>query len=64
MIGPRMIKKIAREKGVPPTTVERDYVQGRFLKSLYSKSDSFLFKGGTAIRKAFIPDYRFSDVEE
>lgn len=61
MIGPSKIKKTARNKGVPPTTVERDYVQNCFLKSLYSRSDSFLFKGGTAIRKAFISDYRFSD---
>ncbi len=61
MIGPAKIKKIAREKEVPPTTVERDYVQNCFLRSLYSKSDSLLFKGGTAIRKAFIRDYRFSD---
>ncbi|MFW6305074.1 MAG: nucleotidyl transferase AbiEii/AbiGii toxin family protein [Candidatus Saliniplasma sp.] len=61
MIGSNKIKQTAREKGVPPTTIERDYVQNCFLKSLYSKSDSFIFKGGTAIRKAFITGYRFSD---
>lgn len=55
------IKKIAREKKVPPTTVERDYVQNYFLKYLYTRSDSLIFKGGTSIRKAFIEDYRFSD---
>ncbi|MFO7991068.1 MAG: nucleotidyl transferase AbiEii/AbiGii toxin family protein [Thermoplasmata archaeon] len=61
MIGPTTIKKIARENGVPPTTVERDYVQNCFLRSLYSRSDSLVFKGGTSIRKAFIENYRFSD---
>jgi len=55
------IKKIAREKKVPLTTVERDYVQNYFLKYLYSRSDSLIFKGGTSIRKAFIENYRFSD---
>ncbi len=61
MIRPAKIKKIARENGVPPTTIERDYVQNCFLKSLYSRSDSLVFKGGTSIRKAFIQNYRFSD---
>jgi len=61
MIGPGKIKKIARENEVPPTTIERDYVQNCFLRSLSSKSDSLLFKGGTTIRKAFIADYRFSE---
>ncbi len=61
MIGAAKIKKIARENGVPSTTVERDYVQNCFLRSLYSRSDSLVFKGGTSIRKAFIQDYRFSD---
>ncbi len=61
MISPAKIKKIARENGVPPTTVERDYVQNCFLRSLYSRTDSLVFKGGTSIRKAFIRDYRFSD---
>ncbi|MBA3046345.1 MAG: nucleotidyl transferase AbiEii/AbiGii toxin family protein [Candidatus Thermoplasmatota archaeon] len=61
MITPDDIKRIAREKEVDPTTIERDYVQNWFLKSLYSNSDYLLFKGGTSIRKAFVQDYRFSD---
>ena len=61
MITPDDLKRIAREKEVDPTTIERDIVQNWFLKSLYENSDYLIFKGGTSIRKAFIPDYRFSD---
>ncbi len=61
MIRSDKIKMISRKKKVPPTTVERDYIQNYFLKSLFSKTDSLIFKGGTSIRKAFIQDYRFSD---
>ena len=61
MIGTHEIKEIARKNGIPSTTIERDYVQNFLLKSLYSKTDALVFKGGTAIRKAFVQDYRFSD---
>ncbi len=61
MIKPEEINSIAREKEVPATTVERDYVQNWFLKSLFTNTDNLIFKGGTSIGKAFIQDYRFSD---
>jgi len=53
------LRLAARTAGVPASTVERDYVQNRFLCGI-SWTDLAL-KGGTAIRKAYIPDYRFSD---
>ncbi len=62
MISPDEIKRIAREKEVDPTIIERDYVQNWFLKSLYTNTGDLIFKGGTSIRKAYIKDYRFSDV--
>lgn len=61
MITPDEIRAIAREKEVDPATIERDYVQNWFLKSLYTNTDILIFKGGTSIRKAFIQDHRFSD---
>ncbi len=61
MINIDEIKEIGRAYGIPTTTIERDYVQNHFLRSLYSRSDFLVFKGGTAIRKAFIRDYRFSN---
>jgi len=49
----------ARNAGVPTSTIERDYVQNWLLANL--KDQNLALKGGTGIRKAFIPDYRFSD---
>lgn len=59
MITEREIKEQARALGVPPSTIERDYVQNWFLASL--RPINMALKGGTGIRKVFIEDYRFSD---
>ena len=61
MISVNEIREQTRELGVPETTIERDYVQNWFLNELYSNTGNLIFKGGTAIRKAYIRDYRFSD---
>jgi len=57
--------RLAREGGrrVPEAVLERDYCLSWFLVGL-SKSplkDFLAFKGGTAIKKCYIPDYRFSE---
>jgi predicted nucleotidyltransferase component of viral defense system len=61
MIPAAEIKRMAREKGVPESTIERDYAQNWFLGSLFSSWDGLILKGGTGIRKAYVEDYRFSD---
>lgn len=61
MITVTEVREKAREKGIPESTIERDYVQNWFLKGLYSKDRGMVFKGGTAIKKVHINDYRFSD---
>lgn len=53
------LRLAARTAGVPASTIERDYVQNWFLCVLAWQN--LALKGGTAIRKAYIPDYRFSD---
>lgn len=53
------IKRKAREKGVPASTIERDYTQSWFLKNF--ADDRMLLKGGTGIKKVYFCDYRFSD---
>ena len=60
MILPNEIKEKARAHGVPVSTIERDYAQNWLLKYL-SRIDNMVLKGGTGIRKAYFPDYRFSD---
>jgi uncharacterized protein len=59
MIPIRELKEKARELGVPPSTIERDYAQNWLLAHL----DAFemALKGGTGIKKVFIEEYRFSD---
>jgi len=59
MIPAREIKEKARESGVPPSTIERDYAQNWLLSHL--RPIPLALKGGTGIRKVFIEHYRFSD---
>lgn len=55
------IKEMAREYGVPETTIEKDYALNWILKSLYQQTDSFALKGGTGLRKIYFKNYRFSE---
>jgi len=61
MIPALEIKAVARKKGVPESTVERDYTQNWLLFGLSKTSFKMALKGGTGIRKVYIEDYRFSD---
>jgi predicted nucleotidyltransferase component of viral defense system len=53
------IKRDARLKGVPISTIERDIAQSMILASINEKR--LVFKGGTCIQKIYINGYRFSD---
>jgi predicted nucleotidyltransferase component of viral defense system len=57
--------RLARKGGrrIPETVLERDYCLSWFLTGLSRTSlkDFLAFKGGTAIKKCYIPDYRFSE---
>jgi len=54
----------ARELGLDPNIVEKDYLLGWLLAGISShpalKSDS-IFKGGTCLKKCFFETYRFSE---
>ncbi|HED08695.1 MAG TPA: nucleotidyl transferase AbiEii/AbiGii toxin family protein [Ignavibacteria bacterium] len=63
-----ILKKEITEKSiewkVPPETVDKDWVLGHFLSAFYSideHKEKLVFKGGTALRKCYFPDYRFSE---
>jgi len=47
MLTRKQIEKIALKNRVSLFTQERDYIQAAFLSLLYSKTMSFVFKGGT-----------------
>ena len=57
--------RFARKGGrrIPEAVLERDYCLSWFLAGLSKTSltDLLVFKGGTAIKKCYIPDYRFSE---
>ena len=60
-----LANRLARRSGrrIPETVLERDYCLSRFLVGLSTTvlRDILAFKGGTAIKKCFIPAYRFSE---
>lgn len=64
MISDAEIRRAARKASVEPRVVEFDYVLGWALWGLGSSEilrERLLFKGGTCLRKCYIPDYRFSE---
>lgn len=64
MIRPGEIQTIAAKLGLRDTQIEKDYVIGWVLKGI-SETDTLkeklIFKGGTALRKIYFPDYRLSE---
>ena len=64
MLSETEIKKIAAKGGVDPGIIERDYVLNKILEGLSRQPDfqsNFVFKGGTAVKKLFFSDWRFSE---
>ena len=64
MIKPGEIQKIANRLGIRDTQIEKDYVIGWILKGISNNQflkNKLLFKGGTALRKIYFPDYRLSE---
>ncbi len=53
MLTRKQIEKLALKNRVPLFTQERDYIQAAYLSLLYSKTLSFIFKGGTCLRMAY-----------
>ncbi len=63
MIDTSEIDQKATEFGLGSAAVEKDYVHGRVLHALYSGSplgSQLVLKGGNCLRKAYLPDTRFS----
>jgi len=64
MILQREIAAIAQNKNVAKLTIDKDWVLGHFLDAIYSiddLKDNLIFKGGTCLKKCYLPDYRFSE---
>jgi len=54
----------AEQMGVAKSIVEKDWALGHFVAAIFAQPEyreSLIFKGGTCLRKCWIPDYRFSE---
>jgi len=63
MIKKEEIDQKAKEYGINPPDVQKDYVFGWLLNALYSQSvlaDQLVLKGGNGLRKGYLPNTRFS----
>lgn len=64
MIDKREILDTAARVSLNPHVVEKDYVLGWMLAGIYAHeeiADTWLFKGGTCLKKCFFETYRFSE---
>jgi len=58
------IERIAQQKGVTRTTIDKDWVLSHFIDAIFSIPEcrkNLIFKGGTCLRKCYFEDYRFSE---
>ncbi len=64
MISTGEVQRIAGALGLEPRVIDHDYVLGCYLCFLGTQSTvqkKWLFKGGTALRKCYFEEYRFSE---
>ena len=64
MIDPTEIRTKAAQAKIDPGIVEKDYVLSKALMALSQSEQvqkSLLFKGGTALKKCYFPEWRFSE---
>lgn len=65
MIDTDALRKLARKTGFDITTLEKDYALTWLLSGIYSNDsplkDILVFKGGTAVRKVYFPEWRLSE---
>lgn len=64
MIGKPEIMSMAGQLGLNPHVVEKDYALGWLLAGIFAHpkiAESWVFKGGTCLKKCFFDTYRFSE---
>ncbi len=64
MILQREIAAIAQTMHVAKLTIDKVWVLGHFLDAIYSidcLKETLVFKGGTCLKKCFLPDLMISD---
>lgn len=64
MISRRELRKISEEKGVPKSTIEKDWMLGYFLGAIFNIKEFknyLIIKEGTCLKKCYYKEYGFSD---
>ena len=61
MLTAEELRKLAMRFGIPLGTIEKDYMLTSFLRNLSFLTKNLTFKGGTAIKKAYLATSRFSE---
>jgi len=64
MIKRRELIRIAESKGVPKSTIEKDWILGHFLDAIMCIAkfrNILVFKGGSCLKKCYFQEYRFSE---
>ena len=64
MINKKEIQKIGEHLGIEPQVIDKDWILGHFLNAMYAQKEvrkSFVFKGGTSLKKCYFEGYRFSE---
>ncbi len=64
MINPNIITKISKAEDISWATVEKDYFLTMLLEGIAQNpflKKTFVFKGGTALRKIYFENYRYSE---
>ena len=64
MIDKSEIMDFSREFGLTANVIEKDYVLGWVLAGIFNHTEigaSWVFKGGTCIKKCYFETYRFSE---
>jgi len=64
MILKREVENIALQKEISRSTIDKDWVLGHFIDAIYNILElrtTLIFKGGTCLKKCWLPDYRFSE---
>ena len=59
-----LLKATARKFGIPYETVLKDYAIGHLLSAIAAEpglASTLVMKGGTALKKLYFGDYRFSE---
>lgn len=63
MIAPEVLRRLAGAWQIAPEVVEKDYCLSWFLYGMVQSPlhEVLVLKGGTALRKGYFPEYRFSE---